>query len=354
MRIVIIGANGQVASEVALLLTGIAGVEIVPVSRTRNGSAFLRSRGVAVWHGSVTDPESAKAMLAGADVVANFALAGGTGKEAVEANNAIIQAVQEHSPLTSRLIFFSTLAAEGIYDAKGQKVRNAYGDLKRRNEHHFASGARQANREGWALRLGHVCGDQQNITIGIRAEIEAGEVVLPDPQRLSNTTHVAAIAEAILAIGEGRTAGPGLYDLISTPHWSWQQVYAYEAKQIGKPLNLSAAAPGAATVAQSVFTRAKGLAFSTIDRLGIRPVLERGLVYLPGDFIGRTKIAYTTGRARQEIAALQSVSITTNSAAFWPGLSLNALPGLRDTLDLLETGVFSVHGDLSPWPQDLA
>ena len=91
MRIVILGGNGQVAAEVALMLANIRGIDVRPVARSKGGSAFLRFHGVSVIHGSITDLRQARLIQEGADVIANFALASGTPAAAFALNEKIIR-----------------------------------------------------------------------------------------------------------------------------------------------------------------------------------------------------------------------------------------------------------------------
>lgn len=352
MKIVLLGANGQVASEVALLLHGRLGLEVVPVSRTRSGSAFLRSRGVPVLHGAITDRDQARKMLMGADVVANFALATGLGRSIVDANHAIIQASVDHSERSARIVFFSTLAIHGSFGPRGDRSSSAYGDLKLRNEKYFARAVARSGNPGFILRLGHVCGEEQNITHLIRSEVAQGDVLLADPERSSNTTQVVAIAEALLAIAEGRANPPGRYDLVNEPQWTWRQVYEYEAALAGRPLTIRRV-EYAESQRQPLFRRGVSTVLTAVDRLGIRSVLERALPFLPTGMVRRIKANHSIKAAREEIAALVEPEISANAASWWPALGVRPLPGVRVTKQLIDEGIFSQTPAASPWPPDL-
>ena len=351
MKIVLLGANGQVASEVAILLHGLPGVEVVPVSRTRNGSAFLRSRGVPVMHGSITDSVQARILLSGAGVVANFALASGLGRTIVDANHSIIQASIDHAEPTARIVFFSTLAIHGIFGPRGERTQNAYGDLKLRNEKYFTRAVARSGNLGFILRLGHVCGEEQNITHLIRSEIASGDVLIDDLERASNTTHVVAIAEALLAIAEGRAKTAGRYDLVNQPQWSWRQVYEYESLKTGRTLVIRRAEV-AQIGRQPLLRRAMSSVLTAVDRLGIKPVLERVLPYLPTAVVERIKLNHSIKAARQEIAALTPPAVLSNTASWWPALDIEPLPGVRNTQQLIDEGSFLRKPPAPPWPRD--
>ncbi len=351
-KVVIVGANGQVASEVVMLLHGHPGVDLVSISRTRNGSAFLRSRGIPVFHGAITKAETARAAFAGADLIANFALATGLGRAAVEANHAIIDATIDHSAPDARIVFFSTLAVHGNFDVRGRRYRNAYGDLKLRNEVHFERAIRRARREGLILRLGHVCGDEQNISHHIRSEIERGVVVLQDPEKSSNTTHVYAIVEALLAVLEARAPSTGRFDCINAPTWSWRKVYQFEASKLGRELAIRVETDRFASKPPLVHQAASAL-IALVGRLGIRAVVDRGLSLLPESIVGRIKARHAIAAARQEIGLLAPRDAGSNPATWWPALPDASLPGVRETRKLIDAGAFGPCSHREPWPPDL-
>src|SRR5208282_5324068 len=73
-RVAILGANGQVGTEVSLRLRDVEGIEVVPVARNASGSAFLRLNGMECRHGRVSDPAEARNLIGDCDVVVNFAV----------------------------------------------------------------------------------------------------------------------------------------------------------------------------------------------------------------------------------------------------------------------------------------
>jgi nucleoside-diphosphate-sugar epimerase len=349
MKIVVLGANGQVGAELCLMLADLDGIELVPVSRTRNGSAFLRSHGVAVWHGDPCKADEAARIFEGADIIANFALAGGAGRKAREANEAIIAAAINHSPASAKQIFFSTLAVHGDWDDHGQKGKHSYGRLKLSNEGFFERLCRQQKRQGWIFRLGHVCGRYQGLTQAIQDELRRGAAYLPDPDRASNTICVAAIVDAIVAVGEARDAPPGRYDLVNRPQWSWRDVYYGEAEAMGaeQPLLHTTAA------GEPPRPSAKARIFGLIGRLGLRSALERMLPLFPASLSDQIRADFMVSRTAGEIAALNKPVQTSNSAAWWPELAMHYLPGQAITMDLLHAQSGVERPDKKPWPLDL-
>lgn len=304
-------------------------------------------------HGSVTDGACGRAMLAGADVIANFALAAGDGRSRVRANNSVIKAIVDGADPTARIVFFSTQAVNGEYGRSGELVTSAYGDIKRRNEQYFSRLTTKSRSRGWVLRLGHVCGEEQNITHIIRAEIAAGEVWIPDPSRLSNTTHVVAIAEALIAIGEGRSAEPGVYDLVNEPQWTWREVYEREAALTLQKLSLHQLSTTTPPKRESLTRRVESLAFSAVQRFGVRSAIERVLVKASSRCVTKVRASHSVDQVRREVSLLSRATPTSNSATWWPPLVLRNLSGVRNTNCLINDEVFQANRFSAPWPEDL-
>lgn len=351
-RIVLLGGSGQVGAEVALMLAQMKQLDVRPVSRTRTGSAFLRYCGLPVLHGDVAIAAQAKGLLDGAAVVANFALAIGTPAAALRQNGEIIQRIFEQAPPAATIVFFSTMA---VYDRRdgSSSLRNPYEQNKLKTEKLAMRLAAQAGRRLYVLRLGHVAGDLQNINGLWREEILAPPIRAPDPDRASNVTFTAAIAEALLAVAQGRAGPPGLYDLVNSPQWSWREIYAHEAAKLGAELQIEAmAAPGAPS---SPAARVKNWARRMAASPRVRPVLERALALAPVSFNERTKARYSVNRMRGEIAALAPQEPIRNGAALWAGLTVNPLPGVRPTREVLALPEFHAPGQVGPrWPSDPA
>lgn len=353
MRIAIVGANGQVGAEVALLMARQAPrIETRAISRTRNGSAFLRYSGLPVAHGEISDPAQAFRLLAGADVIANFALAIGAPATSIAENERIIRRVFESTPTGATIVFFSTIA---VYDRDdGSKVvRSPYENSKLKAEKLAQRLAAVAGRKLYILRLGHVAGDLQGVTLVWRDEVRNLPIRIPDPDRASNVTFTVAIAEALLAIAEGRAGPPGLYDLVNTPQWTWREIYAFEAERVGKGVAFEKLDPVARDSRPSVLARAK----TSLRRFALQPKvrqgLERGLALLPVGANEKAKARYNIDRARVEIAALTPSLVVRNPAALWKGLALTPLPGVRATKDLIALPEFRLKETVGPrWPAD--
>lgn len=355
MKIVVIGANGQVGSEVTLLLARMPGVSVIPVSRSHSGSASLRRLGIAVRHGSISHPDDAARLLRDADVVANFALATGTPAESFAANQQIIAQTFSAAPKDAIIVFFSTLAVLGNFDERKRKQRTLYTKLKLQNEKQVLETAAQSGQRAYVLRLGNVGGLFQGISAVWRNEIKAGPVVLIDGERKSNVIFTVTIADALCAIGNSKAGPPGLYDLVNVPQWTWREIYEYEAARLDLPVTFEAD-PTAGTVQRPRATPSlKGAAVSAITSLGLKDLGLRMASRLPASMNDAMKAEAYVNRARAEIAQLMPAARTAQASQRWPGIEEKQLAGLARTRDILGLwdGVGTLPDATKRWPQDI-
>lgn len=343
MKIAVLGANGQVGSEVCLLLSRVPGVEVVPISRNRSGSAFLRWHGIACRHGRASDPAESRALLGDCDVVANFALATGRPREAREANRLLAEAAAASSRPGARIIFFSTLAVyPDFLTAGAPRGQTAYGEEKLRGERDALRAGQRAGKPTWVLRLGHVYGDLQGIRDEMRRIVTAGPVRVPKGGALgSNVTHTVTIVDAILKIAAGGEQ-PGVYDLVCSPAWSWQEVLAHEAGRAGTPLVVEEPFPDPfASAAVGLFARLKGavrsVAASVLASPRTREIGLRWIAYLPESVNLRLQSRNFQRRAAAEISLL-SVRPPSHAAFTIPAIAPKPLATLSPTAELLRSG----------------
>jgi dTDP-4-dehydrorhamnose reductase len=236
-RIAIVGANGQVGTEVCLLLREMAAVEPIPVCRTAAGAAFLRHQGFECRIGSVSERNEAPALLQDCDAVADFTLPTGSAYEVRAQMRKLIGAAVAATPAGRPYIYLSSITAFGFRDFQSPLVhhrisRNAYGASKR-----YAEGlVRKAcarRREAYILRVGVVHGELQAVTREMvqRARTNAQRVAcVPDCE--SYTVFAFSIAEALAAIADDHVR-PDTYTLVSNPGWRWLDLHRFLAVRAG-------------------------------------------------------------------------------------------------------------------------
>jgi len=329
-RIAIVGANGQVGTEVCLRLREVQGSEVVAIARNPSGSAFLRLNGVDCRHGRIADAQEAGHLIGDCNAVVNFALST-SGVPAVDrdVNREILRGVVAGAKHGVPIIFASTMM---VY-APGTKLRlpDSYGMEKLIAERTLSRLCRRAHPL-FVFRLGHVLGDLQNLTRKIKNEIREQKVALPrEGMTASNTVFTSTIVEAILQAVNGAQS-PGTYDLITSPQWSWREVYTHYASQAGAPLVLQTASRA------SERPHSKGLLRRSLAYLrrsqSLRERLMFFLAYLPVEVNQRVYTRYLQTRALSEIDALRESQKVELSVPDWREIRTHPMPGLDDALTL--------------------
>jgi dTDP-4-dehydrorhamnose reductase len=354
-RIAILGANGQVGAELCLLLSRIVGVDLIPVCRNPTGSAFLRFSGLPCRHGRPADASEAPRLIGDCDAIVNCALGAGTPAAIRAFDRKLIRNVFACSKPSAVIIHCSTLMVHG--DPRPGKVlrtRDSYGGVKLAAEADIRSHSKRTGKPAYILRLGHVCGQLQNITDKIRKEIATERVLLPREDVYSNTVYTVTIVDALLSILAGKNP-PGVFDLTNSPQWTWRQVYEYEAALTGHALSpklVSAPAPrsGLRSIAVSIKQAARRWAGSPF----VRSSIERALAVAPKEMNDKAQATWFQMRARAEIAAITAEPALAPELS-WIRLDRRPMSGLRETATLLqELGSWDLSSDVrTRWPRDL-
>jgi nucleoside-diphosphate-sugar epimerase len=345
-RIGVLGANGQVGAEVCLLLGAQPGIEVVPISRNRTGSAFLRSAGLRCRHGRATDAREAAGLLGDCNLVMHFSRPVSRPNEMRATNLALAANVAACSARGARVVYFSSQCAHREFRPMTEPASiTAYGWEKRSVERMVRRAAARRGKDAWNLRLGHVAGELQTISGEFRQLLRRECVVIPwSGDYPSNVVYTATIVDAVLAIAAGREL-PGTYDLLCSPQWNWRVVLEHEAAQLGTALRLEEPVPplprpgGAARSTRGWTVHAR--AFAT-RLLATNRSREFGLValnYLSADSNLRAQSEHFQRRARAEIEHLVRRPPSAEAFTYAPG-GTHYLRSLRPTAALLTDPLF--------------
>jgi dTDP-4-dehydrorhamnose reductase len=356
-KIAILGANGQVGAEVCLLLRQMGGFDIIPVCRSRSGSAFLRWQGIACRHGRPADPQAAARLFGDCDVIANFALSTGNPAQIRITEDLLVRNAFEYSPSHATIIHFSTQSVYGD-PRRGRRVRwrDPYGRAKLLTERTVRTAQRRWRKPAFILRLGHVSGELQGISQDMRTELLEGRVVLPDVDVPSNTVLTAVIAAAIRQIATHRIE-PGTYDLMNCPQWTWQQAYAYEAQRCGATFRPTIVAVPPSAPGAGILGKLRQSAAALLTGRRSREAAANALQALATQRLGRRLQAmWGLRRAHSEIAALiYRAAIRPPDHLSWVNNGTRPFPQVP-TAELLQRAPYPLA--LAPsasaaWPSDL-
>jgi nucleoside-diphosphate-sugar epimerase len=354
-KVGLLGSNGQVGAELCLLLARRPEIELVPICRNPTGSAFLRYCGIPCRHGRPAEPHDAPRLLGDCDVVVNSALASGTPRKMRRIEDQLIHNAFAFSKPGAIIIHFSTQRVYGD-PRPGRLIRwlDPYGKAKLASERTVRREQHRSGKPTFVLRLGHVCGELQNISQEIRRGLSYRTVVLSQRDAISDTVYTVAIVDAILKI-IGGTESTGTFDLTNSPEWTWRQVYEQEARLCGVPFEPVTAQ---CEVPRSPLGSVKRVAVKVAGELAAmtaaRHLGARALAYAPEAVNARAQAWWYCKRARAEIASLPPPPAPPEHLS-WIANRRSFLRSLTPTIELLRD---SPYRDLTrtgrePWPADL-
>jgi nucleoside-diphosphate-sugar epimerase len=230
----IIGASGQVGTEVCLFLKTYPGVRVIGIVRAPISGSLLRHCGIEIRVGTFATAEESRRLVGDCDVIIDFSvISTGAVAQICDHYAKNITAALQYSPSWARYVFISTINAFGMGDdfnrAKNYWIpHSVYAYTKRYAERRALCLGKLKRKQVFVFRLGHVHGLLQRVSQHT-AELVCGpytEFEYPDAP--SYTIFCHTIAEAIISVGAGKEA-PGIYTLVSEPAWSWKEVLQYYA-----------------------------------------------------------------------------------------------------------------------------
>jgi nucleoside-diphosphate-sugar epimerase len=331
-KIGIIGASGQVGTEVCLFLRTYPDIHPVGIVRAPISGALLRRLGIEVRCGTLGSPAQCSEMLGDCDLVADFSVSSGTARE-IKAHylNNISKAVEFSRP-NARYLFISSINAFGMNSrfnrAKHYWIpRSVYAHTKRYGERQAAHLGRKYGKETFVFRLGHVHGLLQRVSEETAELVRENFWRFEYPDTPSYTIFCHSIAEAMVHLAGGR-ASPGTYTLISEPPWSWKEVLEYYLEDQSK-ISVTLKPVPRPGFLSGFIKNIKGRAVKLLQEH--RETLRANvLVHFPD--LDKKSAAYLyTMRARNQVREFQDQSVYRPSGiheGVFPG---QRLPGLSDS-----------------------
>ncbi|MEY3367588.1 MAG: hypothetical protein RI973_743 [Bacteroidota bacterium] len=265
----IIGASGQVGTEVCLFLKTYENIRVVAIVRTAVSAALLSRLGIECRIGTFDREDRCRELLEGCDLVADFSVViGEVANTKRHYFNNITKALQ-YSPRQARYVFISTINAFGM-SAEFNKAKryliphSIYAVTKRYGEHIAARYGKKNGKEIYSFRLGHVHGPLQRVSQETRELVNRRYRIFEYPDTPSYTVFCFSIAEGLVNIAAGLEK-PGVYTLVSEPAWSWKEVLEYYLEN-GRQIEVRLTPPQRSSVLKSLPSLVKQRLFGFLAR----------------------------------------------------------------------------------------
>ncbi|MEK7256108.1 MAG: NAD-dependent epimerase/dehydratase family protein, partial [Bacteroidota bacterium] len=301
----IIGATGQVGTEVCLFLSTYQNVRPVAIARSSVSAAVLRRLGIECRVGALGDEAQCRELLHDCDLVVDFSAPVGDVKSINRHYESHISKALQYSPAHAKYVFISSINAFGMSEqfnrAKHYLLPHSiYAATKRFGEQKAINLGRKLGKESYVFRLGHVHGLLQRVSWETAHLVAGNYRRFEYPATPSYTIFCFSIAEALVNILEGKEK-PGKYVLISEPAWSWKEVLEYYAG--GKSLNVILTQPEKTNPVRSLLSGLKKGISSLLIKY--KDTLRANVLpYFP-DLEKKQKASHYTRRAQQQIAEMQ-------------------------------------------------
>jgi dTDP-4-dehydrorhamnose reductase len=233
MRLALIGANGNVGTELCFLLRN--DIELKPIVRNKLGAIFLNYHGFKCTIADISRKEDAQKNLSDVDIVviSSYATDHFTGSQTQSSkfiNEQLIKNSINFSTKNAIIIYFSTIRAfSHRIDHKTSRfwTKPAYDKEKKHLEQVLLSECKKNNKRGFAFRIGHVFGGNQPRTKEIKRIFSSKKVsVRVCPERKSNVVHTVTIKNAILRCLDPKIKND-VYSIVNNPQWTWKDVFEY-------------------------------------------------------------------------------------------------------------------------------
>lgn len=350
----VLGASGQVGTEVCLFLKTYSDVQPVAIVRTPVSGALLKRLGVETRVGTLRDPNAARELLQDCDVIADFSRSAGSTSEIDAHYRENIARALECSPQHAKYVFVSTINAfgqgPGFSNAKRYLIAHSvYGATKRYAERLVTRCGRRYRKPTYVFRLGHVHGELQRVSEEARQLILGGYRRFAYPDTPSYTVFCHTIAEALINVANDRE-NPGTYTVISSPPWSWKEVLEYHADR-PDDIEVELYPVRQDGVLGRSVSRLRNLALSFL--LTYRETMRANvLCYFPRAE-RRLAAAFYVRRARQQIERFNRPAIFRPDdihTGIFPGRRLSGLTDSRRTMDTRSRQVRQMLEPLSRSP----
>ncbi len=243
----IIGASGQVGTEVCLFLKTYPGVHPVAIVRSEISGALLRRLGVEVRLCNLDDEHRCREAFADCDLLVDFSVTPGEAADITAHYRRNITRALEYTRRDARYVFISSINAFGM-GGRFNRAKNyflphtIYAYTKRYGERLARQLGKRHGKQIYIFRLSHVHGLLQRVSEETRQLVRSSYRRFAYPDTPSYTIFCHSIAEGLIGVAKGGER-PGNYTLISHPAWTWREVLNYYVEP-GREIEMEAISGG--------------------------------------------------------------------------------------------------------------
>jgi nucleoside-diphosphate-sugar epimerase len=241
MRVAILGASGHIGQAIVRALVKETNIEVVAILRNPLASAFLpNSNKIDIRIGNLENAKEVEYMLRDCDVVINCIYPHGSPKKTLSTTELILYNVSR-VPTIKKFIHLSSVAVYGscitnrVITFTNPRPNTSYGIIKLKTEHFIMRRFKSSNILWFILRLGHVFGPGQNVTLQVLNDIQNPNFGLPfDGSLCSNSISIYTVCKGILNLLYINIT-PGIYNFAEQPQLSWREIYDLHTNSWGFP-----------------------------------------------------------------------------------------------------------------------
>ncbi len=293
VNIVVLGANGQVGTEICLDLSMQPDVQITGMVRAQYGAILLQLAEIP-WeildHHQISP--AAADVLSRADAVVDCTFPAGQQQQLVPLIEHNTSAVMQLMRKDAVFIHSSSISAFGMPNNSPELknyrfARTGYAKVKRLAEQRItALGQKHAVRT-CHLRLGQVHGVLQSVTRQLFSLIERGGLTaIGAPDFLCNVAFTHTVAEAYKQAALGRIADGQIQTVVSNPQWTLASLYDTYRKLSGREFEVTYRANVKGSTKATLLGRFVRMAtpFRSILESQVLPLFPRMVPRLKGEY----------------------------------------------------------------------
>jgi nucleoside-diphosphate-sugar epimerase len=333
----IIGASGQVGTEVCLFLKTYPGVRPVAIVRSEVSGALLRRLGIEVRLCNLQEEQGCRNAFADLDLLVDFSVAPGEAADITAHYDRHIPRAIECIRAGARYVFISSINAFGMSSRFNRAKKyflphTIYAYTKRYGERLTERMGKKLGKETYVFRLGHVHGLLQRVSEETRHLVRGRYKCFQYPDTPSYTIFCHTIAEGLLHAAQGKER-PGIYTLISDPPWTWKEVLTYYVEpgsRIEVDLYPTAARKG--ILGRTVSRLRSGVMQSASD---YRETIRTNLLRRVPSVERRAAARLYVQRASQQIQEFQNLSVYRPQGiheGVFPGPRLTGISDSRNNM----------------------